>query len=474
MNIVFFSPSFSLICFNSSTQVKSFIETQRALLAEIQNGCKRNFILAKEKEENEQKMRQSASMAEIATEDGTREEEEPAASQEESKETDGKEKGDGPPAGNGKQPASQPEADAEASAPPVDAESDSDTEDEEEEVQAASESSSAPVSQPACQTPPPAAPSVPSHDSSSFCSAPSSTSPSPSPTAISGITVTESPVPPGTPPSPGRCISVSSPGRGHKIFMVTRVESPSEQQQQLQQVKPRLSSDKQAHANTTQQASPSSQTQLTQDDLKGAPSPLTDCKTEEHSSPLQNRTLTPQPAEPTSTLAPEEVEPSQQTRRLTSSPPAEEDDGHRGGDEESSGHTSISTGAAEKLSTTSFSPPESQVNQEEKNPPEGQANQQEVDQDAAQKQEVEAADESDPPAGGDSNGPEPASDSPDESSADEAECPVEGAVSAALPNGLKPEFSLHLLDGDAPKVASCVMEHGEWQPSPLEVEITAD
>ncbi|TMS07075.1 Protein phosphatase 1 regulatory subunit 37 [Larimichthys crocea] len=62
--------------------VKSFIETQRALLAEIQNGCKRNFILAKEKEETEQKMRQSASMAEIATEDGTTEEEEQPASEE--------------------------------------------------------------------------------------------------------------------------------------------------------------------------------------------------------------------------------------------------------------------------------------------------------------------------------------------------------------------------------------------------------
>uniref|UniRef100_A0A8C5D0U3 Protein phosphatase 1 regulatory subunit 37 n=1 Tax=Gadus morhua TaxID=8049 RepID=A0A8C5D0U3_GADMO len=58
--------------------VKSFIETQRGLLAEIQNGCKRNFILAKEKEETDQKMRQSASMAEIATEDGPPTEEEPS------------------------------------------------------------------------------------------------------------------------------------------------------------------------------------------------------------------------------------------------------------------------------------------------------------------------------------------------------------------------------------------------------------
>ncbi|KAG8448487.1 hypothetical protein GDO86_015540 [Hymenochirus boettgeri] len=43
--------------------VKSFIETQRTLLAEIQNGCRRNFVLAKEKEEQLQK---SASMTEIA------------------------------------------------------------------------------------------------------------------------------------------------------------------------------------------------------------------------------------------------------------------------------------------------------------------------------------------------------------------------------------------------------------------------
>uniref|UniRef100_A0A096MDU6 Protein phosphatase 1 regulatory subunit 37 n=1 Tax=Poecilia formosa TaxID=48698 RepID=A0A096MDU6_POEFO len=144
--------------------VKSFIETQRALLTEIQNGCKRNFILAKEKEETEEKMKLSASMAEIATEDGTREEEED-------------------------EPASETSPDT--TAPPGNLDSDSDTEDEGE------------------------------------------ASPARAPALISGITVTESmvPAPPGTPPSPGRCISVSSPGRGHKIFMVTRVESPPEQLQ---------------------------------------------------------------------------------------------------------------------------------------------------------------------------------------------------------------------------------------------------
>uniref|UniRef100_A0A8C8FCX0 Protein phosphatase 1 regulatory subunit 37 n=1 Tax=Oncorhynchus tshawytscha TaxID=74940 RepID=A0A8C8FCX0_ONCTS len=130
--------------------VKSFIDTQRSLLAEIQNGCKRNFILAKEKEETEQQMH-SASMAEIATEDRTEEE-------------DGADSGE------------------HGIVLPLLLESDSDTDDDEEVV---------------------------------LSKAPPSTGP------------------PGTPPSPGRCISVSSPGRGHKIFMVTRVESPSDQQQVL-------------------------------------------------------------------------------------------------------------------------------------------------------------------------------------------------------------------------------------------------
>uniref|UniRef100_A0A8C1UY00 Protein phosphatase 1 regulatory subunit 37 n=1 Tax=Cyprinus carpio TaxID=7962 RepID=A0A8C1UY00_CYPCA len=129
--------------------VKSFIETQRALLADIQNGCKRNFILAKEKEETEQKMRQSVSMAEIATEDQTQEDEDASAEKPEEENTTG-----------------QGDATDED-------DSDSDTEDEDAAEDAV----------------------------------------------------------PGAPASPGRCISVSSPGRGHKIFMVTRVESPPEQQQ---------------------------------------------------------------------------------------------------------------------------------------------------------------------------------------------------------------------------------------------------
>lgn len=484
-------------------------------------------------------------MAEIATEDGTREEEEQPAT-EESKQTEGKEKGDSATTGNERQTSSQPEASAETSTTQANMESDSDTEDEEEEeVVPKSSSSNQTASQPQSSV----APSV-------LSTSQNSTSPSASPVAapsvISGITVTESPVCPGTPPSPGRCISVSSPGRGHKIFMVTRVESPPEQQQPLQ---PRLSSSaapsvakerSEKHGNadaaTTQQMPPSSQTQLTQEGMKEKSAAPTDCKPREQSplghlqdtpSTTQSHTLQPQSADQltedvvASTLDPEETDPSRQTPILTSesSPSqlteeatdskeslqpesayaegmeeAEEDCREGSGqdtiggvskiDKESPTQTSISAEETEQQPSTSAgeqlkgevetSSQESQMDLEE-SAPEGLENEKPSQEEAypkqqieAEKQEVEAVasvktDESDPPAGVDSNSPQLGSDSPDESSADEAECPAEApeadAVGTALPNGLKPEFSLHLLDTESPKPGSCVMEHGEWLSS---------
>uniref|UniRef100_A0AAX7TYX1 Protein phosphatase 1 regulatory subunit 37 n=1 Tax=Astatotilapia calliptera TaxID=8154 RepID=A0AAX7TYX1_ASTCA len=293
--------------------VKSFIETQRALLAEIQNGCKRNFILAKEKEDNEQKMKQSASMAEIATEQEQEEEEE-----EEEHESSG--------------------ASSDSDVPQTHLESDSDTEDEEESevVTKSSTSNSSTLSnQTATHTHPGVA------QSQLSASHTSSASPSKGSSVIS-VTVTESTAPPGTPPSPGRCISVSSPGRGHKIFMVTRVESPPEQHQ-LQ--------------------------------LKSFPSVHTD---------LQAPAVT------------------------------------QGGAQESNPQTGDATQSPNPTSSwpeaiTQINPP---VEREE---------------------------------------------SADESSADEGESFAEAlegeVVGAALPNGLKPEFSLHLLDTESPKPGSCVMEH---------------
>uniref|UniRef100_A0A8C5CBB1 Protein phosphatase 1 regulatory subunit 37 n=1 Tax=Gadus morhua TaxID=8049 RepID=A0A8C5CBB1_GADMO len=197
--------------------VKSFIETQRGLLAEIQNGCKRNFILAKEKEETDQKMRQSASMAEIATEDGPPTEEEPSdpALQKAGLQN----QGDGE-VGDGQSEKSSLLSES--------SESDSDTEEEEEEEEVQAETSSGftetgprPQAAPprgASRVPPPS-PAVPIAGRS----------------VLSAITVTESPLHRGPPPSPGRLIAVSSPGRGHKVFMVTRVESPPDQQQTLKE-----------------------------------------------------------------------------------------------------------------------------------------------------------------------------------------------------------------------------------------------
>uniref|UniRef100_A0A8C7L4P4 Protein phosphatase 1 regulatory subunit 37 n=1 Tax=Oncorhynchus kisutch TaxID=8019 RepID=A0A8C7L4P4_ONCKI len=178
--------------------VKSFIDTQRSLLAEIQNGCKRNFILAKEKEETEQQMH-SASMAEIATEDRTEEE-------------DGADSGE------------------HGIVLPLLLESDSDTDDDEEEEVVLSK---APTVSPVPKHTGPSLRAATNQHPLSASQMPTALSTPPATGAfISGITVTEATGPPGTPPSPGRCISVSSPGRGHKIFMVTRVESPSDQQQE--------------------------------------------------------------------------------------------------------------------------------------------------------------------------------------------------------------------------------------------------
>uniref|UniRef100_A0A8C4JRT7 Uncharacterized protein n=1 Tax=Dromaius novaehollandiae TaxID=8790 RepID=A0A8C4JRT7_DRONO len=150
--------------------VKSFIETQKALLAEIQNGCKRNFILAKEKEEKEQKLQQSASMPEITVteplEEGPGEEVEEAL-------------------------ASTENGDAErAASDDRDGVTDSDSDTDEE--------------------------TDPGLETKDFSQSQQPTgglgSPAGSPTCAA---------------SQGneRRISVSSPGRGHKIFVVTRVES---------------------------------------------------------------------------------------------------------------------------------------------------------------------------------------------------------------------------------------------------------
>lgn len=150
--------------------VKSFIETQKALLAEIQNGCKRNFVLAREREEKEQRPQLSASMPEITVTEPP------------------------PPA------AAQNGAPGPGPGPDSDSDSDSEGEDEEEDGE---------------------------RDEAGGDQSPSTPCPALVPPTDSLGPGDRSP--PGSPSSPSeQRISVSSPGRGHKVFVVTRVESPPE------------------------------------------------------------------------------------------------------------------------------------------------------------------------------------------------------------------------------------------------------
>ncbi|XP_035381322.1 protein phosphatase 1 regulatory subunit 37, partial [Electrophorus electricus] len=228
--------------------VKSFIETQRALAGGDQNGCKRNFILAKEKEESQLQVSQSASMAEIATEETPVEEESPAA-----------EPGDGEKSASegdqeeGEKPTKNQEGESQDTATQEDSDSDTEEEDEdglEETKNAAQESPPNQIAPPDQTAPPNQTPPMVSAVNPALGACQSSLAP-PSPTpghtpASSGVSAMDSglgtteasvpTVPAGAPPSPGRCISVSSPGRGHKIFMVTRVESPPEKQQPLMEL----------------------------------------------------------------------------------------------------------------------------------------------------------------------------------------------------------------------------------------------
>lgn len=545
--------------------VKSFIETQRALLAEIQNGCKRNFILAKEKEDNEQKMKQSASMAEIATEQ-EQEEEEEEEHESASEERGDVEDKDDETAGNETQTSRQSGASSDSDVPQTHLESDSDTEDEEESevVTKSSTSNSSTLSnQSATHTHPGVA------QSQLSASHTSSASPSKGSSVIS-VTVTESAAPPGTPPSPGRCISVSSPGRGHKIFMVTRVESPPEQHQ-LQLSVPAVSSQSKepskTPADTTQQTQPlcviqtPTQTQLIQEEMKeNSPALLTDSKMTEQ-SPLALNTPQTCKLEPQSTT--ENTDPSLQSPapplnsssdQVTESPKnpqpeplcvegkkkEEEAKGPVGNDwqviprereqseELNPPQTSLPT--QQELLTSGLqqlpndvataaveaclphqtqetllqkekqeilvSLPENeklslaeteQPNQEEPRPKQQpEAHEQEAESFPSVHTDLQApavtqggAQESNPQTGDATQSPNPTSswpeaitqinppvereESADESSADEGESfaeALEGEVlGAALPNGLKPEFSLHLLDTESPKPGSCVMEH---------------
>ncbi|KAM9326913.1 protein phosphatase 1 regulatory subunit 37 [Gastrophryne carolinensis] len=150
--------------------VKSFIETQKALLTEIQNGCRRNFVLAKEKEE---RLQQSASMAEIAC--AAEEEDSNPASEENNLHSDNT---SNTPEDTRPKSSEQDDEEIIPTPDPQGQDSDSDTEEEVEEK---------PVAE------------------------------------VKPVAETK-PVENSIARPPGQ-VAVSSPGRGHKIFLVTRVEN---------------------------------------------------------------------------------------------------------------------------------------------------------------------------------------------------------------------------------------------------------
>lgn len=492
-------------------------------------------------------MRLSASMAEIATEDSTREEEEESALEETQPKESKQEEGEG-------QSTSGSESTAETSVSPTNLESDSDTEEEEEEV-VTNSSAAASASAHLKQTPPEIQIGVtqPLLSASHTSSSPS-VLPAGGLTVISGITVTETTPPPGTPPSPGRCISVSSPGRGRKIFMVTRVESPPEQQQQLQQQASVSASPGQTTEDlkipvevktpTTQQIesehlsqTPIQTQQIQEGVMENSPAPSLDSQARAH-SPSHTHTLQPQSAvQPmldvrASTLDPNETNPSQQApsqpsdsspTQLTEEAPEREEslkdteqkpangtegESNDGVEKQSQSQVPIHDVEAQQQPLTSadgelqsalvpaaeeiLSPnqPEEETEarggardrvSETVQPILIETSQEELCQNqqnginkeavgAVMTQQQQSTAQESNPSGEDSQMVDPVTlENSSSSSEDECECSAEAledVIGSALPNGLKAEFSLHLLETDSPKSGGCVMDHGEFPPSP--------
>ncbi|XP_077091661.1 protein phosphatase 1 regulatory subunit 37 isoform X2 [Siphateles boraxobius] len=430
--------------------VKSFIETQRALLADIQNGCKRNFILAKEKEETEQKMRQSASMPEITTEEQAQEDEEDASAEKSEEENAAVHKKSSEEGNEEDVFEKQEVKDQETT---LQDDSDSDTEDEDETIEAlnASTQSTSPIPIPAINTCKlvPLAPPLPG-----------------SPALISGIKVTEASVSSGAPSSPGRLFSVSSPGRGHKIFMVTRVESPPEQQQATALPKCVLERavDSQTSETPTQihikapldapsQAPEQKSTQLAESELstltshaETTPAPTEVLNTSSLADEQENVT----PSDEVQQASQELATPSESQVRLNQTHLEQElpVNAKTKTSQDTSEEDQMFSSHTEQMQESSPTQREPSVSGPSRggalNPEELQSSEQrELEVTGGHElleTEVSSAQEG----------------SPEE---EEAEgCPVM-STGIVLPNGLKPEFAFHLPKTEGLKPASCIMEH---------------
>ncbi|KAL8219762.1 UNVERIFIED_CONTAM: hypothetical protein K2H54_033133, partial [Gekko kuhli] len=243
--------------------VKSFIETQKALLTEIQNGCKRNFVLAKEKEEKEQKLQQSASMPEITITEPL----------EEGPVEDGGPNGDTTPALEEGEEVREVLTSQENGTPEKTAvdgnnessESDSDTDEEDDEKLEMKDLAQLQK----CREPEPSDPPKPCLSPVKAKEALSSETRVPLPNTTEEIKCESRGVvtsgAPAQSSSPGneRRIAVSSPGRGHKIFVVTRVETLPEK---AEEKSVRQEGGPLPQASPLQQANPPARSQLAKTD----------------------------------------------------------------------------------------------------------------------------------------------------------------------------------------------------------------
>ncbi|CAM4576223.1 unnamed protein product [Leuciscus chuanchicus] len=424
--------------------VKSFIETQRGLLADIQNGCKRNFILAKEKEETEQKMRQSASMPEIDTEEQAQEDEEDASAEKSEEENAAVQK-DSTEEGNEEDVSeSQEVKDQETT---MQDDSDSDTEDEEEIVAASSAStqSTSPIPIPAINTCKvvPLAPPLPG-----------------SPALISGIKVTEANVSSGAPSSPGRLFSVSSPGRGHKIFMVTRVESPPEQQQAT--ALPKCVLERAVESQTSE-----TPTQIHIKAPLDAPSQAPEQKStqlaeSELSTLASHAETTPAPAEvintSTSSLADEQENAthSDEVQQQAFESQVRLDQTHLEREVPVNAKTKTSEETSEEDQMFSSHTEQMQESSPTQREPSESGSYPDGTRNPGELRELEVT-------GGhellETEGSSAQEGSPEEEEEEEEEGCQVMSTGIVLPNGLKPEFAFHLLEAEGLKPASCIMEH---------------
>lgn len=376
-----------------------------------------------------------------------------------------------------------------------DSDTDSDTDDENDAEQSTSVVQSSALN----QTLPHVSAVNPTLSASQTQSVPSTCSTTEGTNPVLGVTIAKAGEATASPVSPRRCISVSSPGRGQKIFMVTRVESPPEQQPVgLQEFKPKSPSQtaeentvasspliaqtsqtsSRTECNPTTQSEPATSSQTLHQEVLG----LTQTTTEQEPSTVSNTDIMPmnvqspednseivkklesvstehlnQHSSPTkATLSAEnstENKPDQD--KHCSRKAAQDDPSFLQQQSEINGEVQGTINGCSLEPTTSDVAGDCEPHTDVQSPQittSDHGNTPQMDKEVLMEQDLHIEQ------------PQPASAKNFSSSSqlDQVESfTTQSTAGVALPNGLRPEFALHLLEPEVPKAACCVMEHSE-------------